>query len=239
MKTRISIWTYPLTFAALALFLFFSCKKDNSDTDPPQDNGSVTDIDGNVYQTVKIGKQVWMAENLKVTKYRNGDSIPDETITNAWGSLRTGAYCNAIRWEINGRLYNWYAADDSRNLAPVGWHIPSDAEWTTLTTFLGGLSVAGGKLKEKGLTNWRTPNAGANNSSGFTALPGGIRSSDGSFNNIGALGYWLTSTSYDLNNAWYRLMSCNDSTVIRGSFSKYYGYSVRCVKDSTVVKLLK
>lgn len=138
---------------------------------------TVTDYDGNVYQTVLIGDQCWMMENLKVTHYRNGDPIPHVTDGVTWGNLTSGAYCNYNNDEGNvatyGRLYNWYAVDDSRNIAPAGWHVPSDAEWQTLVDYLGGDAVAGGKMKEAGTTHWASPNTGATNESGFTALPGG------------------------------------------------------------------
>jgi uncharacterized protein (TIGR02145 family) len=141
------------------------------------ETNTVTDIDGNIYHTVTIGTQVWMVENLKTTKYRNGDPIPNVT-GNAWAALTTGAYCwynnDAATYKATyGALYNWYAVADSRNIAPTGWHVPTDAEWTTLTTFLGGESVAGGKLKETGTNHWTSPNTGATNETGFTALPGG------------------------------------------------------------------
>ena len=152
------------------------------------ETGTVTDIDGNTYQTVKIGDQWWMAENLKVTCYRNGDAIPNITDGTTWASLSTGAYCEYNN-DINnvatyGRLYNWYAVTDSRNIAPAGWHVPSDAEWKQLEMYLGmSQSEAdatgwrgtdeGGKLKEVGTMHWNSPNTGATNESGFTALPGG------------------------------------------------------------------
>jgi len=143
------------------------------------ETGSVTDIDGNVYQTVKIGNQWWMMENLKVTSYRNGEAIPNVTDTTEWYNLTTGAYCyydnDAYNTTIYGRLYNWYSINDSRSIAPTGWHVPTDEEWTTVINYLGGESVAGGKLKENGTTHWTSPNNGATNESGFSALPGGYR----------------------------------------------------------------
>ncbi len=199
-------------------------------------NGTVTDIDGNVYKTVKIGSQWWMAENLKTTKYRNGNPIPNVTDNTQWGNLTTGAYCNYNN-DINyvntyGRLYNWYAVSDSRNIAPVGWHVPTDAEWTTLTTYLGGESVAGGKLKESGTAHWSLVNAGATNETGFTALPGGYRDLNGiCFNLIACGGFWWSSTEYDTNNALSRYMADYLGLVLRGYYGKTHGFSVRCVKD--------
>jgi uncharacterized protein (TIGR02145 family) len=198
-------------------------------------SGTVTDIDGNVYQTVTIGTQVWMAENLKVTHYRNGDPIPHVTDGGTWSGLSTGAYCNYNNDEGNvatyGRLYNWYAVDDSRNIAPAGWHMPTDAEWQILVDYLGGEAVAGGKLKEAGTAHWYCPNTGATNESGFTALPGGCRDYYGNFGFMGFdAGIW-SSTEYDSNHAWYRYLDFNYSGVSRDDDSKQFGFSVRCVRD--------
>ena len=198
-------------------------------------DGTVTDIDGNVYQTVKIGNQWWMAENLKVTRYNNGDAIPNVTDNTQWSNLTTGAYCNYDN-DINnvavyGRLYNWYAAEDSRNIAPVGWHVPSDTEWQTLVDYLGGSSVAGGKMKEAGTAHWLSPNTGATNTSGFTALPAGYRSNNGSFSNMSNYGYWWSATEYSTAYAWYRLLSYLYSQVDRYYGNKRYGFSIRCIRD--------
>jgi uncharacterized protein (TIGR02145 family) len=129
-----------------------------------------------------------------------------------------------------GRLYNWFAVTDNRNIAPVGWHVATDAEWDTLTTYLGG--NAGGKMKENGTSHWNSPNTGATNSSGLTALPGGRREyTDGSFINNGYNGFWWTSSAYNPDYSWYRFLNYNDAEVIRANFHKQYGFSVRCVKD--------
>jgi uncharacterized protein (TIGR02145 family) len=199
-------------------------------------NTSITDIDGNVYNTVTIGTQTWMVENLKTTKYRNGDAIPNVTVDASWAALVTGAYCwynnDAATYKATyGALYNWYAVTDSRNIAPTGWHVPTDAEWTTLTTFLGGESVAGGQLKETGTSHWISPNTGATNSTGFTAFSGGTRFSNGTFNAFGSLGYWWSSTKYVTGNARSRYMYYKDSSVYRPYYSMYYGFSVRCLRD--------
>ena len=142
-------------------------------------NRLVTDIDGNVYQTVTIGTQVWMVENLKTTRYIDGTAIPLDTNSSTWGGLTTPGYCwyndSAIYGNTYGALYNWYAVNTGK-LAPAGWHVPTDSEWTVLTTYLGGETVAGGKLKDTGTTYWQSPNTGATNASGFLALPGGFRS---------------------------------------------------------------
>jgi len=213
---------------------FTGCKKDVKTITP---TNTVTDIDGNVYQTVTIGTQVWMAENLKTTKYRNGDPIPNVMDNAAWGALATGAYCwsnndAAIYKAAYGALYNWYAVADSRNIAPIGWHVPADTEWTTLTTFLGGESVAGGKLKEAGTAHWNSPNTGATNSSGFAARPGDYRYSNGTFGSIGHNGWWWSSPASDASNAWHRYLDYSYAAVGRGSnYSKQGGFSVRCVRD--------
>ncbi len=209
-------------------------------------SNTVTDIDGNVYQTVTIGTQVWMAENLKVTHYRNGDPIPHVTDNSEWIGLTTGAYCNYNNDEGNvatyGRLYNWYAVGDSRNIAPEGWHVPTDEEWKQLETYLG-MSQAeadaigwrgtdeGGKLKEAGTTHWQSPNTGATNESGFTALPGGYRNLNGSFGDMGYYAAFWSSTEFSSYYAWLRGLNYGDSQVGRLYYHKPYGFSVRCVRD--------
>lgn len=142
-------------------------------------NEKVIDIDGNIYQAVKIGKQLWLAENLKVIHYRNGDPIQHIIDDIQWHNGGFGAYCNYGNDQTNatiyGCLYNWYAVNDKRNICPSGWHIPTEAEWTVLVNYLGGDSIAGGKMKEAGTIHWESPNTGAINISGFSALPGGGR----------------------------------------------------------------
>jgi uncharacterized protein (TIGR02145 family) len=200
-----------------------------------QNGLSVTDIDGNIYKIVKIGTQMWMAENLKVTRYRNGDLIPNEAYGTVWSSITTGAYCyydNDVNYSTTyGHLYNWYAATDSRGIAPIGWHIPTDSEWTVLTNYLGGESIAGGKLKQAGYNHWSTPNTGATNESGFNALPGGYRYTNGGFNYAGVSGYWWSRTYYTTANAWCRDMSFNYSNVKSYGSNRSSGLSIRCVKD--------
>jgi uncharacterized protein (TIGR02145 family) len=207
---------------------------------------TVTDYDGNVYQTVLIGDQCWMMENLKVTHYRNGDPIPHVTDGATWSELSTGAYCNYDNDPANvatyGRLYNWYAVDDSRNIAPEGWHVPSDDEWKQLEMYLG-MSQAeaddvgwrgtdeGGKLKEAGTTHWYPPNEGATNESGFTALPGGYRSLKGNFFDMGYGAYFWSSTEDSSFYAWRRYLYYNYSQVSRYNYGKQFGFSVRCVRD--------
>ncbi|OFY64903.1 MAG: hypothetical protein A2V64_13505 [Bacteroidetes bacterium RBG_13_43_22] len=197
---------------------------------------SVTDYDGNIYNTVQIGTQLWMHENLKVTHYRNGDVIAYVTDPTAWSNLTSGAYCwynnDEATYKANyGALYNYYATVDNRNLCPVGWHVPTDAEWTTLTSYLGGESTSGGKLKETGTTHWDSPNTGATNVSGFTALPGGCRSIAGGFVVMGSKAYIWSSTGLVNFDAWYRLLYSDDPSVSRlSASSKPGGYSVRCLQ---------
>ena len=167
----------PCFLFLLILFLLsIACKKKNNDEIT---KGTLTDIDGNIYKTIKIGNQWWMGENLKTTRYRNGDTIPYVTDNIQWSTLNSGARCiinnNLKSLDIYGYLYNWFVILDSRNVAPYGWHIPSNSEWETLILYLGGDSIAGGKLREIGTTHWQYQNIGASNTSGFTALPGGDR----------------------------------------------------------------
>ncbi len=196
---------------------------------------TVTDIEGNVYKTVTIGKQVWMGENLKTTKFNDGTTIPLVTDNKAWEALKTPAYC----WYKNdatankntyGALYNWYTIGTNK-LCPKGWHVPTDAEWTTLTTYLGGENVAGGKLKETGTTHWESPNTGATNETGFTALPSGYRIYYGTYDNIGNFGYWWNSTESATSIAYFRNMYYKVSNVLRSYLDKQNGFSVRCLRD--------
>jgi uncharacterized protein (TIGR02145 family) len=199
---------------------------------------TVTDIDGNVYNTVTIGTQVWMAENLKTTKYRNGEAIPHITDNTTWYNLTTGAYYNynnnTSYGAVYGKLYNWFAVTDSRNIAPTGWHVPTDAEWTTLTTYLGGESVAGGKLKEAGTSHWASPNTGATNETGFTALPCGYRlDTTGTVADTSHLSnFWSSSENIgSYNAAWFKSITYNTGALIRSYSDKRSGYTVRCVRD--------
>ena len=206
---------------------------------------ALTDIDGNTYQTVKIGNQWWMAENLKVTHYRNGHAIPNVTGDTEWSNLTTGAYCNYDNDDNNadtyGSLYNWYAVNDRRNIAPYGWHVPRDADWKTLEMYLGmSQSEAddtgyrgtdeGGKMKETGTTHWDSPNTGATNESGFSALPGGYLTNNGNYISMGRRAKFWSSTDYNSYTAWYRYLNCHHSEVDRGYDAKQYGLSVRCVR---------
>jgi uncharacterized protein (TIGR02145 family) len=198
--------------------------------------GTMTDQEGNQYRTIQIGNQTWMAENLRTTKYRNGTNIiPINTNNTLWASNTTGAYCSHNNNTANdcpyGKLYNWYAVNNANQLCPTGWHVPTDAEWTTLITFLGGESVAGGKMKSTGTQYWLI-NIDADNSSGFSGLPGDSRFNDGLFFSIGYFGYWWSSTESSTTNAWRRSLHYPEGYVYRSNNSpKKSGLSVRCLRD--------
>ncbi len=197
----------------------------------------VTDFDGNVYTAVVIGDQVWMVQNLKVTHYRNGDPVPNVTGVN-WDALSEGAYCDYanVGWDLSyGRLYNWYAAADERGIAPEGWHVPTDDEWQTLVDHLGGMLVAGAKLKETGWTHWQPPNEFATNESGFTAVAAGRRSAgNSSFWDLGETAVlWSSTEAGESNLAWEWSMRVNTTGVSRYDLSeKAAGASIRCVRDN-------
>jgi uncharacterized protein (TIGR02145 family) len=199
---------------------------------------TVTDFDGNTYNTVNINTQVWMKENLKVTHYNNGNPIENVTDNGAWGALGTGAYSaynnDANTSAVYGNMYNFYAVIDSRKICPAGWHVPADWEWNNLLTFLGGASVAGGKLKEAGTAHWTSPNTGATNTSGFTLLPGGLRMTSGSFVQLNGFSYTWTSTDQDTYNALYNWIGSSSAANNGNIGSKTYGMSVRCIRDFAV-----
>ena len=211
---------YRLTGFVLALFILgLSCSGSKS----------------NRYKTAKIGNQEWMAENLNTSLYRNGDKIPEAKTAEEWvayGAQGTGAWCyydnDPAKGEEYGKLYNWYAVNDPRGLAPQGWHIPTNAEWVTLTATLGGKAVAGSKMKS--MSGWENDGNGTNES-GFSALPGGYRNLDGYFYDLGNFAYFWSSTEYDYNRAWYRSLNYDYSTVYRDGSFKDYGFSVRCARD--------
>jgi uncharacterized protein (TIGR02145 family) len=192
----------------------------------------IVDTDGNKYNSVKIGTQIWMSENLKVTHYTNGDDILNDF------ESTNGAYCwynndknnNA---EIYGALYNWYAIVDKRNICPAGWHIPSDDEWSILTDYLGGNNIAGGMMKEIGTEHWKIGgNIGATNESGFKALPGGHATKATYFYELNEAGYWWSATESSTNEAWCRyIFGKNDDIVRDMPWVKAKSFSIRCVKD--------
>jgi uncharacterized protein (TIGR02145 family) len=199
-----------------------------------------------VIPTITNGTQFWQNTNLNVSTYSDGTSIPQVTDPNAWANLTTGAWCyynnDSATGTTYGKLYNWYAVvgiwneasktelTQRKKLAPTGYHVPSDAEWTTLTDYLGGVGVAGGKMKAS--TLWNSPNGEATNSSGFTGLPGGFRNNYGTFYAIGDVGLWWSSSGYGTTNAWNRDLGYSNGYVYRGNYrSKESGFSVRCLRD--------
>ena len=248
MKNRQNISIFSLLIMGVFLVFASSCKKDNNGPssgnstngkttavfNPSVTYGTMTDQDGNVYKTIIIGTQTWMAENLRTTKYNDGTTISNVADGSDWTNLTTGAYCNYNNTSnmdtiaTYGRLYNWYAVNTDK-LAPKGWHVPTDFEWTTLKTHLG--DAAGGKLKEAGTTHWTSPNTGATNEVGFTALPGGYRNGIGIFVNIGDNGYWWSATETTASAAWLRGIFYSSSGVSIRNYDMYLGGSVRCVKD--------
>ncbi len=205
---------------------------------------AIADVEGNVYSTVTIGQQRWMSENLRTTHYANGDPIPYEP--NNWSSAQSGiwtTYNNDANYNaLYGKLYNWYVVMDPRGACPAGWHVPSDGEWQELELNLGmtdaevqivgsrGADVnAGGKLKSTVL--WNTPNSGANDSTGFHAQAGGVRSTNPNFSSIGTLGSWWSLSELNSNDAWRRTLFFDNAYVNRSSMPKWMGISIRCVED--------
>jgi uncharacterized protein (TIGR02145 family) len=198
---------------------------------------TVTDFDGNVYNTVTIGTQLWLKENLKVTHYNNGVPVPNVADNTSWAAATMGARCyynnDSVAYDsIYGPLYNWYIVDNINNICPSGWHVPTNAEWQTAEAYLGGSAIAGGKMKEAGTLHWVSPNTGATNSSGFTGLPGGMRDPiNQDFRTIGENGLWWTSTADNASVAWSTYMWYLFAGIDHNPGSKKYGFSIRCVKD--------
>ena len=246
MKRRLN-FLISISFLLIISFLLVSCCEKTHEPDP----SSVTDILGNTYEVIRIGKQLWMKENLRTTKFNNGLAISEVTDSLDWKtSYDTPAFC----WYNNdslgygntyGALYNWYAVN-TKLLCPTGWHMPSDDEWKTLLKYLGGQAIAGGKLKETGTLNWSSPNTGASDESGFTALPGGRRDDlHGRFEKLGFRGYWWSGTLgkaqlshgvqfYGPVHYWldYMTGSMNPETTSGYLISgRTQGNSVRCIKD--------
>jgi len=242
-----------LKISGLVLFViivFFSCKKESDDEltssintvvfNPNVSYGSMTDQEGNVYKTVSIGTQTWMAENLRTSKYNDGTDIPKIVDDKEWANLTTGAYCNLLNIEnteiiaIFGHYYNWYAVNTSK-LAPKGWHVPTDADWTKLFDYLGGQYIAGTKLKETGTNHWSGSNNESTNETGFTALPGGERYisyiGTGEFGGGAATGCWWSATECTTDLSWAQVMYNSDAIVYHLGTDKPNGLSVRLVKD--------
>lgn len=235
---------YPLLIGAGVLLLIGACRKNSDEpavpvVEPPPPatdcSGNITDIDGNTYPVVQIGNQCWMAANLRTTRNRDGSTIPNVTDYTTWTQLTSGAWSNYNNNPSNdatyGKLYNWYAADNS-NLCPVGWHVPTDVEWTVLTDFLGGEDIAGGKMKTVSPL-WLSPNIGATNVSGFSGLPGGYRKHDaGNYDYLGSYGFYWSASESGVDIAWNRLLTNDYEGIYRSSASyKRNGFCVRCVRD--------
>jgi uncharacterized protein (TIGR02145 family) len=230
MKISIRLYLLVSVLAVLVIAVLSGCNKDESSL---TDN-SIKDIEGNVYQTVVIGTQTWMAENLKTTTFNDGTEIPLVTNDVQWSAIHTPAYC----WYNNdqqtygntyGALYNWYAVNTGK-LCPAGWHVPTDEEWTLLTNYLGGALEAANKLKETGST-WASLNSTATNESGFKALPNGLRFPfQYTFSDIGFAANWWSSDilTQDRRYAWYRELGYE---VKRDGFLKQFGIGVRCIRD--------
>ena len=211
------------------LFIVFSCSKIEKSPD------TVTDIDGNIYQSVKIGDQVWMSENLKTSSFNDGTEIPLVTDAAVWATLNSPGYSwynndKETYKEPYGALYNGHTVSTGM-LCPTGWHVPEREEWQELMEFLGDTITGGGKLKEAGALHWQTPNEGADNSSGFTALAAGIRYFEGSFNSmLYFTGFW-SATEIGYYDEWYLSLYFGDALVKMNHISKNHGFSVRCLKN--------
>jgi uncharacterized protein (TIGR02145 family) len=217
-------------------FTTTSVNVNNDILNPSLSYGTVSDIDGNVYATIAIGPQIWMAENLRTTRYANGEPIPNITDNFQWNNTTIGAWSyydnNSSFNNTYGKLYNWYTVADPRNVCPVGWHVPITAEWEFLVINLGGYNVAGGKMKSTGTQYWQPQNISATNESGFSGLPGGNRDYLGFFFNQLNYGNWWTSDGDDINNIGFLVsLDYSQPTLLTTNFFKNDGISVRCVKD--------
>lgn len=227
MKRNYRLYSITIFVVFLALCSGFN---------PVNGQESVTDYDGNVYPTVRIGTQVWMTENLKTTHYSDGESIPEIKDDSLWADQTTGAYCSnnneKSNSELYGYLYNWYVVPNIKKVCPAGWHVPVANDWKKLETYLGGPGTSGGKMKETGTGKWADPSTKADNSSGFTGLPGGSRNPDGTFNNPGESGQWWTSTEFSITTAWHRRLYNNVGFIDNIYALKTEGFSIRCLKDN-------
>jgi uncharacterized protein (TIGR02145 family) len=222
---------FILIFGMMLLSLTLSCKKDDNLSVVKKE---VKDYDGNVYDTVAIGTQVWLVKNLKTTHYNNGNLIGTTTVdihNETEPRYQWGYNDNEQNVDIYGRLYTWYVVSDPRGICPVGWHVSNDGDWLILETFLGGSLIAGGKLKETGTVHWNSPNTGASNSSGFTGLPGGYRTYTNIYVELGNSAFFWTSTESNLVTAWTYFIRKATPDVQIDNLDKMYGFSVRCIKD--------
>ncbi|MEO8761171.1 MAG: fibrobacter succinogenes major paralogous domain-containing protein [Bacteroidia bacterium] len=252
MKTKHKSFSYTIVLISLLFILISSCKKTPTPT-PANETGTVTDIDNNTYKTVKIGNQWWMAENLKTKTYRNGTTIKTLTTSDpdsVWAQTIIGHLCEFDKNDDNGKLYgllyNWYAVTDTNNIAPAGWHVPSDDEWKTLEMYLGMSQADADKVNWRGdneadklkvaqSLNWASyGSVWSTNESGFSALAGCCRLFDGKWGNPGVTntGFWWSTTNHASDNeAWFRYLDYKNSNVFRYHVAKSYGMSIRCVKD--------
>lgn len=220
MKTRHKILYFSFLLMLSLLCSVGSCKKDKKDT-----GNKITDSDGNEYTTVTIGTQAWLVENLKTTKYQNGDQIPSDLNT----ALSTSAACKINPGEY-GNFYNAYAVNESRKICPLGWHVPSSSEWEILIFFLGGQVYAGGKMKEAGTLHWLSPNVGATNESGFTALPAGVLSGPDITDSGHGTYFWSSTETDDHSSNYAYLLTYVNEDISRNTGMKIAGFSVRCMK---------
>jgi uncharacterized protein (TIGR02145 family) len=241
-----------ISFSLLCTLI--SCKKENTTTSTNNENNNtdtvknnvivgkqgptISDVEGNSYKTVYIGSQHWMAENLKASRYNNGNLISNLTDNEQWRTSENGAWCNYKNDEFfeqkYGKLYNWYVVNKSMNgdnVCPTGWHIPNDSDWKQLSTYLGGEDKAGGAMKEVGFVNWGTPNTNATNTSLFSGLPGGYRSEYGDFRDISKKGNWWSSSEQSSVGANRFKIEYNSESMSFENNSKKDGYSIRCIKD--------
>lgn len=246
MKSKLTPTLFYCIAGFVTISLFGGCKKESTaggttvakiGFNPLINYGIMTDQEGNVYKTVAIGNQVWMAENLRTTIYNDGTPIPLDTSSRRWAEKTTPAYCNVDNTNnqqeiaVYGRLYNWYVVETGK-LAPHGWHVPSEADWNALYKHLGGIYLAN-LMKEVGTTHWLSPNAGASNASGFTALPSGSRREIGFFRGKGSeAAFWSTTVYPNLPlNAYVSVLQHDEASLIVGLWLKNIGCSVRCIKD--------
>jgi uncharacterized protein (TIGR02145 family) len=232
-----------LCVTTLVMVVLYSCKKEKQSPgvpNPVHTSTPVADIDGNLYDTIQIGNQIWMKQNLKTRHYRDGSSITEIEDSLTWSLFYTGAQtpawcsCNgdSVNNAVYGKLYNWYAVTDTHNICPTGWHVPSQAEWTTLINYLGGSALAGGHLKADSL--WVTPNTGATNSSGFTALPAGVRFEPGNYWVFGSYAFFWSSSRKDSATAYCTDLSNGSAGAFggaQGTSASGGAFSVRCIKD--------
>jgi uncharacterized protein (TIGR02145 family) len=226
MEKKVNIRIALLIICGINSIFFYSCKKEPA---------LLTDIDGNVYNSIEIGSQTWMLENLKTSRFNDGSAIPMIANFSDWMSLCTPGFCwnnfdMSSYKDSYGALYNFYVISTDK-LCPRGWHVPTDPEWTLLVNYCGGELIAGGKLKEEGLSHWNSPNSSSTNESGFTALPGGCMPNYGFIQTPGTEGFFWSSTSFMTSEAWMYSLLYNSSMCHRQDYPRTGGFSVRCIKD--------